>query len=67
MATVTLWKNGFVSDRKEYESAREAKKEFNRQARNAWRRKSAYNQVQHMLTYQMSWRDQGGHYWLEMA
>lgn len=67
MATVTLWNNGFISDRKEYDTFNDAEKEFKRQARNAWRRKSAYNQVQYMLTYKMSWRDQGGHYWLELA
>lgn len=67
MATVTLWNNGFISDRKEYDTFKDAVKEFKRQARNACRRKSAYNQVQYMLTYKMSWRDQGGHYWLELA
>lgn len=66
MATVTLWNNGFISERKEYDTFKDAEKEFKRQARNAWRRRGAWMQCQYYLAYRMSWHEKTGHYYLEL-
>lgn len=46
MFYVIRYKTMFVEDCKEFTDYKEARKEYRRQVRNAWRRKSAYNQMQ---------------------
>ena len=46
MFYVIRYKTMFVEDCKEFTDYKEARKEYGRQVRNAWRRKTAWNQVQ---------------------
>ena len=74
MFVVMLCEGAACADLKEYPTYEEARREYRRQARNAWRRKSAYNQCQihHVAAYSdileyMTWRTGAGAFWcLEM-
>ena len=60
---VIIYKGGEVISRAPYRAYADARREFNRIARNAWRRKRAYNQVQFMEQDRMSWYEGGVHFY----
>lgn len=64
--TVIKTKNGEIVDECPFTDANDAIKDYNRQARNAWRRKSAYCQVQFNDVYQMSWYEGTAKFRLEI-
>ena len=66
MYHVVLSKDGQPVNDNVFESFRDAQDDFNRQARNAWRRKSAWLQVQYCMANKMSWHEKGGHFYLEL-
>lgn len=53
--------------RVDYSSFEMARKDYKKQVRNAWNRKSVYNQVEFDLNYKMSWYEHGLHYFLELV
>lgn len=65
---VVLSLNGQEVSTRSHDTYKEAYKEFKRQANNAWRRKSAFSQVEHHeFLASMSWYQKEGHYYLEMT
>lgn len=66
MFHVILTRDGEVIKDLDFQTFKEARNDFNRQARNAWRRRGAWLQVQYNLAYKMSWHEKTGHYYLEL-
>ncbi len=72
MTKVCLSKNGHVQEVKVFEDFMDALREYKRQARNAWRRKRAFEHVEFPLSQRMSWYEFPGlfsdadHYYLEI-
>lgn len=67
MTTVTLTLNGEIVKQDRFTDFSRANKEYHRQARNAWRRQSAYCQVEYLGVFKMSWQEKAGHYYLELS
>ena len=72
MFCVILTKGAGLVDCKEFDRYEDARKEYRRQVRNAWRRKSAWSQVQFHYSYsdsleRMHWQQKDGAYNLELT